>query len=102
MTGPQYSIGSLVRRLALSLGLMVVGSWLLLWPRLEPLWADLLPSPDWSRLLLSFDELELTVAAAVDFAGFSLVFLGFFLTLYYRSRLSPRLRRLAELGEDRW
>ncbi|MDR1044830.1 MAG: hypothetical protein LBP33_06900 [Candidatus Adiutrix sp.] len=38
----------------------------------------------------------------LDLGGLSLFLLGLFMGLYYRLRLTPRLRRIEELGMDRW
>lgn len=102
MSGKNYSLQALVRRLVFSFVLLIAGSWLLLLPRLGDGLLKELSGVDWSRLVLSLGSVNLSQAVMFDFIGLSLIFLGFFMAIYYRGRLRPRLRRLRELGEDRW
>ena len=97
-----YSLRGLVRRVVLSLLLIVAGSWLLLIPARWPELLLKLPGLDWNRPLMKIDSMIVDLGLILDFAGLTLIFLGFFMGLFYRGRLSPRLKRLAELGEDHW
>ena len=97
-----YSLRGLVRRLGFSLLLIVAGSWLLLIPARLPEFLLRLPGLDWNKPLIKIYSLTIDLVVMFDFAGLTLLFLGFFMSFFYRGRLSPRLKRLAELGEDHW
>jgi len=97
-----YSLKGLVRRLIFSFCLAIIGSWCMLVPRLGDGFLRRISGLDWGLVVFNIGSVEITQSMAVDFAGLSLVFLGFFMAFYYRARLAPRLRRLAELGEDLW
>ena len=107
------SLQGLVFRLILSVGLALSGLTGLLLPRLRHPWAmDLLRS--WRAAAPSLDPACLGGQAAalappllrhqfqVDLVCGALVFLGLFLMLYYRRRLTPLLRRLEALGLGVW
>ena len=80
----------LVNKLFFSFCLALAGSWALVVSRIE---------------IGPLDEALAAKALGqfyLDLAGLSLFLLGFFMSLYYRLRLTPRLRRMEELGMDRW
>lgn len=83
------SLRTLVRRLIFFMALALLGSWGLLFPRLDI-------TPD-----LAFFE-DSHNLFYYDLGCSSLVFLGLLLSIYYRARLKPRLRRADFLGESNW
>lgn len=97
-----YSLKNLVRRLVFSLCLVIAGSWCMLIPRLGDGFLKRLSALDWNLVMFNIGSMEISRSMVVDFAGLSLVFLGFFMAFYYRARLSPRLGRLTDLGENLW
>ena len=102
MRNRNHSLKGLVRRLVFSLLLIIAGSWLLLLPGRGAGLVRQLAELDWDQPMFKLGTFIFDLSMLFDFVGFSLVFLGIFMSLYYRSRLVPRLRRLSELGEDRW
>jgi hypothetical protein len=84
------SLRGLVWKLMFSFSLTILGSWGLIITRLD-------------MTILRFDELDdLMTRFYIDLVSLTLCFLGLFMIVYYYCLLSPRLRRAAELGEDRW
>ena len=80
----------LVNKLYFSFCLALLGSWALIISRIE---------------LGPLDEALARKALGqfyLDLAGLSFFLLGLFMSFYYRLRLTPRLRRMEELGMDRW
>lgn len=85
--GPSLRV--LIRRLIFSFSLVLLGSWGLLFPRLDLSWGQAFFNDSHNKYYY-------------DLACLSLLILGFFLVLYYRARLNPRLKRVDDLGEGKW
>ena len=90
----RLSIKGLVRRLAFSLGLTILGSWGLLATRLQ-----VIVNSDWASELAFFED---DYVHYIDLGSLALVILGLLMALYYRRLLAPRFQRLDELGEGEW
>lgn len=73
-----------------SLSLTIVGSWGLLLPRLD------------LEIIQGIIDRRQMNLFYLDLFCLALTFLGIFMAVYYRVRLSPRLRRMEYLGEDSW
>jgi hypothetical protein len=83
------SLRGLIRRLVLSFSLTVLGSWGLIIPRLGLT----------DNMEFFHDDFNLFY---FDLGSLAAVLLGLFMTIYYRLRLAPRLKRVEELGEESW
>ncbi len=83
------ALRGLIRRLILSFLLTLAGSWGLLVSRLS----------FFRDYEFFYDDFHLFY---LDLGSLTAVFLGLLLTLYYRVRLGPRLKRVEELGESTW
>ncbi|MDR1920608.1 MAG: hypothetical protein LBS31_02540 [Candidatus Adiutrix sp.] len=84
------SLRGLVWKLIFSFSLTILGSWGLIITRMD-------------ITVLKFDELDdLMTKFYIDLVSLTLCFLGLFMIVYYYWLLSPRLKRVAELGEDHW
>jgi hypothetical protein len=80
------SLRGLMGKMMLSFSFSLLGSWGLLITRLK-----LQPLEVWVEPLMAKQF-------QIDLAGGSLFLLGIFLTVYYRLRLGPLLKRLEALG----
>lgn len=84
------SLRGLVRMMIFSLALAIISSWGLLLTRL-----------DLGFIQSIIDRRQINLFY-LDLIGLALALTGLFMAIYYRIRLGPRLKRLEELGEDRW
>jgi len=84
------SLRVLVRMMIFSLCLAIIGSWGMLLARL-----------DLGSIQSIIDRRQISLFY-LDLIGLALTLTGLFMAIYYRIRLEPRLKRLEELGEDRW
>lgn len=73
-----------------SFGLTIIGSWGLILTRLDLVFIQSI-----------IDRRQINVFY-LDLTGLALTLMGLFMAIYYRIRLGPRLKRLEDLGEDRW
>jgi len=86
----EISLRGLIRRLMLSFGLALAGSWGIIATRLN---------------IEAINDLVFTDPMNqfyTDLVSLTVVLLGLFLMVYYRLRLSPRLKRMEDLGEALW
>ncbi|MDR1084405.1 MAG: hypothetical protein LBP22_05975 [Deltaproteobacteria bacterium] len=85
----QPSLTQLVRKLLFYFALALFGSWGLIVPRLFIF--HLSPERQASHVWLY-----------IDLASLALVIFGVFMVFYSNSLLTPRLKRLTDLGESQW
>ena len=86
----EISMRGLIRRLILSFGLALAGSWGIIVTRLNiEAVGDLVFADPMTQFY-------------IDLGCLTVVILGLFLVIYYRLRLSPRLKRMEDLGETHW
>ncbi len=94
------SLRGLVGKLMFSVFLALIGSWGLVVVKLDNRYLQELlaeqPYVDLGRII------KLKTIPLVEPVCWSLGFLGIFLTVYYRLRLGPRLKRIENLSLDRF
>lgn len=84
------SLRGMIRMMIFSMGLTIAGSWGLLLPRLD------------LEIIQGIIDRRQMNLFYLDLICLTLTFLGLFMSVYYRVRLGPRLKRMEYLGEDSW
>jgi hypothetical protein len=89
MIRKEPSLQQLLKRIIWSFSLAIIGSWGIIIPRLNLIRLEGVNAAD--PFWLYFDLISLGVAL-----------FGIFMVFYHNSKLTPRLRRLEQMGESRW